>query len=241
MTEHNKEYDPFLDRRFRLPRVWSNRELEKFAHLFQGDIANVSGWKDIDKEGRTYRDYFCNASNYTITNYKSEARGFQGTDGELFLDLTDDLPEALKERFDVVFNHTVLEHVYEVHKAFQNLCKLSRDAVIVVVPFLQELHADYGDFWRFTPLTMKRMFEENGFELHYLSFNGHKNASVYLFCIGLKPESIYLDKIPFQFSYEDPEPAIGVFQNWVGCHAIDNKRFSRRKSLVNRIKRKIGF
>lgn len=239
--KNNEEYNPFIDRKFRLPRVWSNRELAKFAHLFEGKIANVSGWKDVDKEGRKYRDYFVNAEDYTITNYKAEARGFQGQEGEIFLDLTKDLPEELLGRFDVVFNHTVLEHIYEVQKAFHNLCQLSKDVVIVVIPFLQEMHADYGDFWRFTPLAMKGMYEENGLELQYLSFNGHKNASVYLFCIGIRPGSIYKDKIPLQFSYEDPKATIGGFQNWVGCHAIDNKKFSKRNSFINRLRRKVGF
>lgn len=47
-----------MDKKFRVPRVWSNRELEKFGHLFSGKGVNVSGWKDIDKEGKKYRDYF---------------------------------------------------------------------------------------------------------------------------------------------------------------------------------------
>ncbi|OEK01641.1 hypothetical protein BFP97_08995 [Roseivirga sp. 4D4] len=237
--KNNEEYGPYIDRRFRLPRVWSNRELAKFAHLFKGDIANVSGWKDIDKEGKNYREYFSSAESYTITNYKSEARGFQGGKDEVFLDLTADLPEQESNRFDVVFNHTVLEHVYEVQKAFKNLCLLSKDVVIVVVPFLQEMHADYGDFWRFTPLVMKNMYEENGFDLHYLSFNGHKNASVYLFCIGLKPDSPYKAQIPFHFSFEDPTPTFDTSQDWVGCHAIDNKNFMNRNSLFNKLKRKL--
>jgi len=110
-----------IDRIHRLPRLWSNRELEKYAHLFQGKVVNVSGWKDIDKDGRYYRDYFIGADSYTITNYKSEARGFQGIEGELFLDLEEDLPENLISEFDVVFNHTTLEHIYEARKAFKNL------------------------------------------------------------------------------------------------------------------------
>lgn len=64
------------DRKFRIPRIWSNRELKKFAKLFRGTVVNVSGWKDNDKEGANYREYFINASEYWITNYKSEARGF---------------------------------------------------------------------------------------------------------------------------------------------------------------------
>lgn len=115
----------FVDRIHRLPRIWSNRELEKFAHLFEGDIVNVSGWKDIDKEGRHYKDYFIKANSYTITNFKTEARGFQGYSNEIFLDLEKDLPANLYLHFDVVFNHTTLEHIYSVHKAFSNLCNLS--------------------------------------------------------------------------------------------------------------------
>ena len=95
-----------MDKKFRVPRVWSNRELEKFGHLFSGKGVNVSGWKDIDKEGKKYRDYFSNISEYWITNYKSEARGFQGNqENEIFLDLEEDLDESMHGKFDVVFNH----------------------------------------------------------------------------------------------------------------------------------------
>jgi hypothetical protein len=149
------------DKKFRVPRIWSNRELEKFAHLFSGKGVNVSGWKDVDKEGKKYRDYFSNISEYWITNYKSEARGFQGNqENEIFLDLEEDLDESMYCKFDVVFNHTVLEHIFDVNKAFENLCKLSNDIVIVVVPFLQEQHAEYGDYWRFTPLAVEKLFQK---------------------------------------------------------------------------------
>lgn len=179
-----------MDKKFRVPRVWSNRELEKFSKLFHGSIVNVSGWKDIDKEGKHYKDYFINSNEYWITNYKSEARGFQGDKkNEIFLDLEKNLDKNLYDRFDVVFNHTVLEHVFEVNKAFENLCKLSKDIVIVVLPFLQEQHADYGDYWRFTPLATKKLFEKNDFQLEYINFNDAKNDSIYIFAIGSKKQN----------------------------------------------------
>ncbi|RED99544.1 hypothetical protein [Marinoscillum furvescens] len=218
------EYKKGIDRKFRLPRVWSNQELKKFAHLFRGNVINVSGWKDEDKEGEHYKNYFKNASSYAISNYKSEARGFQGEKGEIFLDLTKKLDQGLIEKYDVVFNHTVLEHIYEVHIAFANLCKLSNDIVIIVVPFLQQMHADYGDYWRFTPLTIKKMFEEQGMNLLYLSFNSEPNASVYLFAIGTKNIKEWSKKIPPHFSYEDPTSTGDGFENFVGCHAIKNER-----------------
>lgn len=66
----------FIDRKFRLPRVWSNDELKKFAHLFEGDVANVSGWQDKDKQGDEYKNYFTQKNSYTITNFKTEAMGY---------------------------------------------------------------------------------------------------------------------------------------------------------------------
>ena len=232
-----------IDRVFRLPRIWSNKELLKFSHLFTGHVANVSGWTDVDKEGSVYKDYFVNAISYTITNFKSEARGFQGKEGEIFLDLTQGLPEHLIERFDVVFNHTVLEHIYEVRIAFQNLCKMTSDVAIIIVPFLQEMHAEYGDYWRFTPLTMRNLFEENGMDLIYCSFNSHVNSSVYLFCIGVKHKDKWVGKIPFKYDFNDPVSGGSGHQHWVGCHAIQNDEYlrSKRPSVLNRISRKFSF
>jgi hypothetical protein len=179
-----------LDRKFRVPRVWSNRELARIGDLFTGDVVNVSGWQDLDKEGRRYRDYFPNASSYRITNWKAEARGWQGTEGEIFLDLTEPLDEDLAGRFDVVFNHTTLEHIYDVRTAFANLCNLSRDLVILVVPLLQQVHGDYGDFWRFTPEALQRLLADNGFGVAYIATNDDRRSSVYVFAVGARdPEA----------------------------------------------------
>lgn len=175
-----------MDRRFRLPRVWSNRQLEKIAPLFHGHVVNVSAWKDEDKEGRHYRDYFVNAASYRLTNWKSEARGFQGSPDEIYLDLEQDLPQELIGGFDVVFNHTTLEHIFNVQKAFKNLCLLSRDVVIVCVPFLQPYHSDYGDYWRFSPLCLKRLYRENGLTVLSLNWNSHRMSAVYVFGVGAK-------------------------------------------------------
>ena len=175
-----------VDRKSRLPRLWSNRELRRVAPLFKGDIVNVSGWQDSDKEGGRYADYFTGKSSYALTNYSTDAQGYQNRDDEILLDLTAPLPAELKNRFDVVFNHTVLEHVFEVHKAFETLCLMSRDVVILVVPFLQAMHAEYGDFWRFTPTCLQKLFKQQGFEVVYSSYNNEPGASVYVFCVATK-------------------------------------------------------
>ncbi len=186
-----------VERKFRLPRIWSNDELRKLAPLFTGKIVNVSGWKDMDKEGKHYRDYFSGASSYHITNYGG-FRGFQGDEEEILLDLEQDLPQELQEAFDVVYNHTTLEHVFEVKKAFQNLCAMSKDIVIVVVPFAQTQHEheNIKDFWRFTPTCIRQLFKENDMELIYEAANEHRNAGIYLIAIGTKNATHWQDKMP---------------------------------------------
>lgn len=175
------------DKKYRIPRIWSNRELSKFSHLFSGKIINVGGWKDEDKEGKRYKDYFERSDEYYVSNIKGY-RGFSGLDNEICLNLEKDLPKKLEERFNVVFAHTVLEHILNTEKAFNNLCKLSNDIVITVVPFVQEQHLspDYGDYWRFTPQGVEENFRKRGFESLYLSTTSHKNSSIYIFAIASK-------------------------------------------------------
>jgi len=212
----------FKDRIFRIPRIWSNKELRKFSHLFNGDVVNVSAWMDKDKEGDEYRNYFSNSNSYTITNYKTEAKGFQGSKNEIFLDLEKDLPSNLIGKFDVVFNHTTLEHIYNFNKAFNNLCLMSKDIVIIIVPFLQQMHADYGDYWRFTPLALKKMFEDNKMEVVYSSFNEHKRSSVYLFFIASKKANKW-KKLKNEFSFKStPRLFLNTSEPYLGNRAVSN-------------------
>lgn len=186
-----------IDRMFRFARVWSNDELRRLAPHFTGKIVNVSAWKDGDKEGGRYRDYFVNADAYHITNYGGDA-GFQGIDEEIFLDLSGPLPDELKGAFDVVFNHTTLEHIFDVNTAFENICAMSRDAVIIVLPFAQVQHETdtWKDYWRFTPTWVRTAFERQGFEVVYLSSNNQRNAAVYVFAVAARDGAKWRATLP---------------------------------------------
>lgn len=182
--------------KFKQPRVWSNQELRKIGPHLQGAVVNVSGWKDSDKEGGNYRSYFPKNTEYFITNYSSTYKGFQGNGDEIALDLVQPLPAELVGRFDIVFNHTTLEHIFEVQVAFENLAKMSRNHVLVVVPFLQQQHGpEYGDFWRFTPLAMKRLMEKNGLELTYINYNDSATDSIYIIALGSKTKNADLQSL----------------------------------------------
>tara|TARA_B100000745_G_scaffold291347_1_gene231037 strand:+ start:2136 stop:2822 length:687 start_codon:yes stop_codon:yes gene_type:complete len=211
-----------IDRKYRNVRVWSNDELKKIAHHFTGSVCNVSAWRDQDKEGKCYKDYFTNASSYLITNYhKSPARGAQkDLPNQILLDLEKDLEPDMEEQFDVVYNHTTLEHVFECQKAFKNLCLLSKDIVILVVPFLQETHADYGDYWRYTPQGMDKLFKSNGMTTVYYNRNDQGSDSIYLFCVGAKnPEQWH------QLVNTPGNKTECIYTEFVGTQIIKNSFF----------------
>ncbi len=207
----------FIDRQFRLPRIWSNNELRKISDLFHGDVVNISGWNDQDKEGSCYNEYFLNASTYSITNLGG-VRGRSDSNDEIILDLTSELPFGLSRKFDVCYNHTTLEHVYDVVKAFSNICEMSRDIVILVVPFSQEQHEtdSFKDFWRFTPSSIRYLFKDNGFEVVYEAESKYSNAGIYLFYVASRRSNYWKSKMPqyTKISFSGKQLSFGLFSSF---------------------------
>lgn len=187
----------FLDKKTVNPRIFSNRILREYAPHFSGRIINVSGWDDRDREGKYYRDYFTQREEYVVSNAAIGKKGFGSMEEtgikEIEIDLMKDPAEELLEKFDVVFNHTTLEHIPNPRLALKNLCRLSRDAIIVVVPVIQNFHIaqSYGDYWRPTPLALARELKENGFEPIVISTNDQPFAPIYCFAIAVKDPARY--------------------------------------------------
>jgi hypothetical protein len=227
---------PKLERQHRLVRVWSNRELKKLSGLFTGTVINVSAADDQDKEGGVYSDYFLNKSAYFITNYAGDD-GYQSRENEILLDMSLNLPDELKYRFDVVFNHTMLEHVFDIFTAFRNLCQLSKDIVIVVVPFSQVQHAvnrSYGDYWRFTPLALRKLFEENGLKVIYEAESPFQDSSVYLFFVGSRHPEKWEGFVPDFTPIKQSGKWIGTTTTTAdGVHSTFN--YSRLKKLIRNL------
>jgi hypothetical protein len=171
---------------FGAARRWSNREVARIAHLFDSPIVNVSAWADSDKEGRDYRDYFRSGGDYWITNFGTSQGEMQGREDEFYLDLEKPLPDEHRRRFATVFNHTTLEHVWDFKTAFANMCEMSNDAVLIIVPWLQPQHSDYGDYWRFSPQAMVRLFEEQSMTVVHLDWNRDPRQSVYVLAVGVR-------------------------------------------------------
>ena len=138
-----------LDRQWEIARLWSNQVLREIATIFSGAVINVSGWKDDDKEGGIYREYFTSARAYYVSNHAGD-RGIEDNSASDFvIDLAvSSLPDNLKRAFDVVFNHTTLEHIFDVRTVFRNLCQMSRDVVIIVAPFVTGIEKLFINFPR---------------------------------------------------------------------------------------------
>jgi hypothetical protein len=179
----------------RIPRVWSNAELRRIGPLLSGSVLNCSGWCDEDKGGGFYRDYFPDATDYHVS--MPELRAYRGDRPgverrpDVLIDLEAGIADrGLDGRYDVVFSHTVLEHVFDFFAAFRVLCQLSRDAVVVVVPWCQRVHEStdandtYFDFWRFSPRAIQRLFDQNGLAMIYLNGNEHRHSSTYYLSVG---------------------------------------------------------
>ena len=185
-------------RKFGNPRKWSNYELRKFASLFTGKVLNVSAGTNIDKQGSTYDKYFSSASEFWVTNYPGDlVKGLQSLPNEIPFDLESEVPKEHQRAYDVVFNHTTLEHVFDIFTAFRNLCSFSKDIVILVVPFAQLEHKGkyFSDYWRFTPSGLRELFKRNGFETLYESETNTEGAPVYLFFIASRTPEKWKNKI----------------------------------------------
>lgn len=175
-------------------RSWSNIILKKYLKYFSGDIIYVSGWEDADKEGGFYRDYYASFTRYVVSNIDGTSGMSEKVPEEIesiYLDLGKPIKPDLHKKFDVVFTHTVLEHIYKTEQALQNIVDMSRDMVVTVVPFSQGVHYTdfFSDYIRLTPFYLKKFFKERGFTVLLSSANQGSYTSIYLvFIASLQPE-----------------------------------------------------
>lgn len=213
------------------PRLWSNDELKKVSSQFRGKILNVSAGKDSDKEGGYYKNYFTNADSYTVTNYTPVFQDSAEYD-EIQLDLEQDIPTAMQEPYDIVFNHTVLEHIFDTQKAVENLCLLSKDIVVTVVPWMQAYHHEeeyYKDWWRISPFSLVRLFNNNGFKTICIDWNTDPLGSIYIFHIASKQASKWQGKIKLKLNSFSP----GFHRHKIGTAA--KGKYNKIQTLQNLI------
>ena len=106
---------------------------------------------------------------------------------------------------------------------------MSRALVIVVVPFVQEVHFKegvYSDYWRPTPYALEKMYEENGFEMTYLTHNNMEFTNSYIVSVGVKKQLIE------KYRYLDNRPHDCHVGSWVGKYGSEWIRHGRIKQII---------
>lgn len=80
--------------------------------------------------------------------------------GHKYLDITKKFDFI--EKFDLVLCTNVLEHIFDLKSAINNLNILLKDDghLLVSVPLIYPLHDEPNDFWRFTEHSLKILFSD---------------------------------------------------------------------------------
>jgi len=96
---------------------------------------------------------FKDANTFLQTDIKEEYN-------HMFLDIT--RPLEIENKFDLVICTSVLEHIFEMNLAVENLKKLVKKEghLFISVPFIYPLHDEPADYWRFTEHSLKKLFKE---------------------------------------------------------------------------------
>jgi hypothetical protein len=105
---------------------------------------------------------------------------------------------------------------------------MSRDIVIVVVPFAQVEHDtdSFGDFWRFAPGALRRLFADNGMSVVYEAESPDSNAGIYLLFVGTRDAARWQPLMP--------QPAtVSEVGHWIGAPFVAGLR-NRAKRLLQR-------
>lgn len=139
-------------------RIESNIWLRENCKEIEGRVLSIGSLDDSDGEGKYYRDYFLNASEY-LTSEVDEKYGC-----DLILDVTN--MKSIKDcEFDSVFCGGVLEHVFEFQKGLNEITRILKKGGILLLglPFNQPIHME-EDYWRFTDKAIYRMLS-NSYEI----------------------------------------------------------------------------
>lgn len=95
----------------------------------------------------------------------SESNYGKNTQADLYVDCTN--TGLGSESFDTLLSTQVMEHILETDQYLSECYRLLRKNGhgIFTVPFLWQLHSEPYDYFRFTPFSLKKLFEKNGFKI----------------------------------------------------------------------------
>jgi SAM-dependent methyltransferase len=116
------------------------------------------------------------------------------------------------DTFDCILCTQVLNLVYDLHAAIRTLCRILKPGGIVLVtaPGIQKIDrggmAEWGEYWRFTTLSLRRPFEEV-FPKDHVEVKAYGNVlAAIAFLHGLAVEDLQRDDL----KYHDPDYEVTI-------------------------------
>ena len=79
-------------------------------------------------------------------------------------DLNDEVPEALVERFDFIYDGGTLEHIFDVRQALRNIHLMLKPNGVIMHCNPTHNHVDHG-FYMFSPTLFWDYYTNNGYEI----------------------------------------------------------------------------
>jgi SAM-dependent methyltransferase len=135
-------------------RAWTDAAARDIARSSVGArvLEIGSGRRDLGEDAYTLRGAFPDAGEFVQSDSNPDF-------GHMVLDIT---TMTLDQEFDVVLCMNVLEHVYDIERAVENLRKALRPGgrLVVATPFLYPYHDEPIDFWRFTEHSMRTLLRD---------------------------------------------------------------------------------
>ena len=117
---------------------------------------------------------------------------YSNPNSEIVIDLDSDINQLNKSnlgKYDLVFSHTVLEHVKNPFNAFKNFKALMapKSILINVVPFIYKFHFsenNYGDYWRYTPHGLEELHKSVGLRVNEIRIGPRNSFEKYIISLG---------------------------------------------------------
>ena len=134
-------------------RQFNNRCLRKFAcEVKNKKILELGSGEKTEEMNYSYKRFFDNSNDFIQSDIVKEY-------GHKVIDAT---KIDYQNKFDIILCMNVLEHVFDFHKAIDNIYQalVSGGIVIITIPVFYPLHNEPNDYWRLIEHSLRKLLKE---------------------------------------------------------------------------------
>ena len=135
-------------------RSFNNNCIKKFANGIKNKkiLELGSGMKKNGRYIHSTKQFFDDSNEFIQSDINPEF-------GHKIIDV---IKMNYENEFDIILCMNVLEHVYDFHKAIENLHRALKPGgtALIFVPVFYPFHDEPHDYWRFTEHSIRKLFKE---------------------------------------------------------------------------------